>query len=61
MRMTAIIEGIDLPDVAELPKEVAKKVAALSEQEWTEADWKDLLRLQRIVRYNLAVRHKLLK
>lgn len=52
---------VKLPDVDELPKDVARKIDAISAHDWRDDDWHDLLRLQRIVRHNLATRHGLLK
>lgn len=52
---------VSLPDVKELPKPIANKIRLISENDWTEDDWLDLLRLQRIVRHNIAVRHGLLR
>lgn len=46
-----------LPTAEELSEETAKKVEALTPDQWTEEDWKDLMRLQGIVRYNIAARH----
>jgi hypothetical protein len=52
---------VGLPDVPELPRDVARRAAELSKHDWTDDDWMDVLRAQRIVAHNLAIRHGLLK
>jgi hypothetical protein len=52
---------VGLPDMPEMPRDVARRVAGLSKHEWTDDDWIDVLRAQRIVAHNVAVRHGLLK
>jgi len=52
---------IVVPDIAELPRAVRQRVKALSQDEWTEADWQDLLNTQRLLEYNIASRHGLLE
>lgn len=52
---------VGLPDMPEMPRDVARRVAGLSKHEWTDEDWMDVLRAQRIVAHNVAVRHGLLK
>lgn len=50
-----------VPDIAELPRAVRQRVKALSQDEWTEADWQDLLNTQRLLEHNIASRHGLLE
>lgn len=50
-----------LPDIAELPRAVRQRVKALSQDQWTEADWQDLLNTQRLLEHNIAARHGLLE
>ena len=50
-----------VPDIAELPRAVRQRVKALSQDEWMEADWQDLLNTQRLLEHNLAARHGLLE
>jgi hypothetical protein len=50
-----------LPSVDELPRDIRRRVEALSQHEWTEEDWTDLLYAQRIVAHNVALRHGLLQ
>lgn len=50
-----------LSDVPEMPRSVAREIAKIDDLDWLEDDWRDLLRLQRIMRHNLATRHGLLK
>jgi hypothetical protein len=46
-----------LPSMDELPRDIRRRVEALSQDEWTEEDWTDLLHAQRIVAHNVAARH----
>ena len=52
---------VRVPDIAELPHAVRQRVKALSQDQWTEADWQDLLNTQRLIEHNLAARHGLLE
>lgn len=50
-----------IQSVPDVPRDVAAKIKLISEADWTEADWEDLDRAQRIVRHNIAARHGLLQ
>lgn len=52
---------VGVPEIAELPRAVRQRVKALTQDQWTEADWQDLLRTQRLIEHNLAARHGLLE